>query len=105
LVCRFYAHLAGHWETARTISAIAASIGISVSRLGHVVHGASGLSLKQCQMKSRVLVAQELLRTSDDKLESIAALLGFSDASHFSRVFLRFTGMRPSVYRALRTPK
>lgn len=48
----------------------------------------------------RVQRAQELLETTDDKLESIAVQVGYRSAHVFSRAFVRCVGMAPSEYRA-----
>jgi hypothetical protein len=43
----------------------------------------------------------DLLRTTNESLNSIASRLGFCDAFHFSRVFKTETGNSPSAYRKL----
>ncbi len=47
----------------------------------------------------RVSYAQELLRNRSMSLSDIALEAGFSDQSHFSRLFKRGTGMTPRQYR------
>lgn len=47
----------------------------------------------------RVSYAQELLRNRSMSLSDIALEAGFSDQSHFSRLFKRSTGMTPRQYR------
>jgi transcriptional regulator GlxA family with amidase domain len=39
------------------------------------------------------------LADADSKLEHVAELTGFDDASHLSRVFIQQRGMRPGAYR------
>ena len=43
--------------------------------------------------------AKRLLRYSDKSLTAIGSYLGFSSASHFSRVFKTYVGSTPSEYR------
>lgn len=50
----------------------------------------------------RIRRAQELLETTDDKLETVAALVGYHDALVFSRAFKRMVGCPPSEYRRRR---
>lgn len=50
----------------------------------------------------RMQRAQELLETTEDKLEAIAPEVGYKSATVFSRVFARCVGMTPSQYRARR---
>lgn len=47
----------------------------------------------------RVDRAKELLAGSDLELSEIAALCGFSDQSHLSRMFRRLTGNTPGAWR------
>ena len=48
----------------------------------------------------RVETAKELLSDRQRSLASIAAAIGCFDTSHFIRLFLQYTGMTPSDYRA-----
>ena len=47
----------------------------------------------------RISAACHLLAGAEFKLERIAELTGFDDASHLSRVFVQRRGMRPGAYR------
>jgi AraC-like DNA-binding protein len=49
--------------------------------------------------KLRIEKAIEYLNTSSYSLTKIAYLTGFSDQSHFTRIFKRYTGQNPSAYR------
>src|SRR6185436_20095029 len=49
--------------------------------------------------KMRIEKAIELLNTSSCSLTEIAYLTGFSDQSHFTRIFKLNTGKNPSAYR------
>ena len=49
--------------------------------------------------KLRIEKATELLNNSSYSLTEIAYLTGFSDQSHFTRIFKLHTGKNPSVYR------
>lgn len=47
----------------------------------------------------RITQGKEMLRKDDAPVEEIAFRLGFSDASHFTRVFRKTTGEAPVEYR------
>jgi AraC-like DNA-binding protein len=47
----------------------------------------------------RIEKSINLLRSSKYSLTEIAYLTGFSDQSHFTRIFKKFTGKNPSAYR------
>lgn len=43
--------------------------------------------------------AQELLETTEDKIDSIAKQVGYGSGTVFTRAFTRYVGMTPSMYR------
>ncbi|QMU29688.1 chromate resistance protein ChrB domain-containing protein [Adhaeribacter radiodurans] len=49
--------------------------------------------------KLRIEKAIQLLNSSHHSLSEIAYLTGFSDQSHFTRIFKKYTGKNPSDYR------
>ena len=57
------------------------------------------LSFGEYLRKLRIEKAIEYLDTSSYSLTKIAYLTGFSDQSHFTRIFKKHTGQNPSVYR------
>ncbi len=57
------------------------------------------LSFGDYLRKLRIEKAIELLDTGRYSLTEIAYLTGFSDQSHFSRIFKIYTGKNPSAYR------
>jgi len=57
------------------------------------------LSFGEYLRKQRIEKAIEYLESSNFSLTKIAYLTGFSDQSHFTRIFKKHTGENPSVYR------
>ncbi len=57
------------------------------------------LSFGEYIRKLRIEKAMELMQASRYSLTEIAYLTGFSDQSHFTRIFKKHTGQNPSVYR------
>lgn len=57
------------------------------------------LSFGEYIRKLRIEKAIEYLNTSGYSLTKIAYLTGFSDQSHFTRIFKKHTGQNPSAYR------
>jgi len=57
------------------------------------------LSFGDYLRKQRIERAIELIKKSDYTLTEIAYLTGFSDQSHFTRIFKQHTGSNPSIYR------
>ena len=59
----------------------------------------NNLSFGEYTRKMRIEKAIELMKTAPYSLTEIAYLTGFSDQSHFTRIFKKHTGQNPSAYR------
>src|SRR5438309_257127 len=92
-------HLSRHYDEDLTVDGIAAITDISASHLAHRFRSELGMSVRDYLTRVRVTIAQDLLAHPDEKLESIAARLGFADTSHLAHVFQRITRRPPNVYR------
>jgi AraC-like DNA-binding protein len=57
------------------------------------------LSFGEYIRKLRIEKALELIQSSDYSLTEIAYLTGFSDQSHFNRIFKKHTGKNPSSFK------
>ena len=57
------------------------------------------LSFGEYIRKLRIEKAIEYLNNSNYSLTKIAYLTGFSDQSHFTRIFRKYTGQNPSTYK------
>ena len=57
------------------------------------------LSFGDYMRKMRIQKAIELMDAKDYSLTEIAYLTGFSDQSHFNRIFKKQTGQNPSTYK------
>jgi len=88
-------------EPARLLSvqAMAAEAGVSPVRLSRAFRRAFGESLGSYQRRARIRLACERLREADATLAGIALDAGFTDQSHFTRVFKRLIGTTPAVFR------
>jgi AraC-like DNA-binding protein len=63
------------------------------------------LSFGEYIRKMRIEKAIHLIETSNYTLTEIAYLTGFSDQSHFSRIFRKQTGQTPTIYKKKHTGK
>ncbi len=85
-------------------SAMEAASRLNVSeRTLHRRLAREGLSYSALVDKAREEQARYLLSTSSLSLERISDLVGFAEATSFSRAFKRWTGMSPTGYRKLRS--
>lgn len=83
-----------------TITGIAEQVQVHPVYLGSTFRQKYGHSILDYLRQLRVDYASRQLSGSDDPLVTIAQASGFSDQSHFSRIFKRITGMTPAAYRA-----
>jgi YesN/AraC family two-component response regulator len=67
--------------------------------LSRLFRSETGMTLKTYVNRVRVEAARQLLLETSEKIEAVASLVGFHDASHLSRQFLKHSGRRPGDYR------
>jgi AraC-like DNA-binding protein len=80
------------------IGSVAEVAGFSVRTLQRRL-AREDLNFKKMIEQIRFQVAARLLVESDAKVIDIGYDLGYSDPSHFSRAFRRWSGIPPSAYR------
>jgi AraC family transcriptional regulator len=82
-----------------TLDQLAAVAMLSPYHFARSFKQAVGLAPHQFVTSRRVDRAASLLRTSSASVMDIACAVGMPNASHFRRVFLRYTGLRPGQLR------
>lgn len=99
------------WETvARDLTAdwkltrLAAECSLSAEHLRRVCRRELGRTPMEHVTYMRIQRAQELLETTEEKLDAIAPQVGYHSAVVFSRAFTRYVGLTPSEYRVRRGP-
>lgn len=88
-----------HMSELITAEKIAEELFLSRPYLSRKFKEETGESLTDFILKEKTEEAKRLLRYSDESLSAIGSYLGFSSASHFSRVFKTYVGSTPSEYR------
>lgn len=81
------------------IDAIATQFGMGRTNFYRKVRELTGMSPNDYLRKCRMERAEELLRTTQQPVVEICALVGMPDAQYFSRVFKSYYGSPPSTYR------
>ncbi len=92
------AQLAEPW----TLDRLATRVHMSAEHLRRICRREIGRSPMEHLAYIRMQRAQELLETTGDKLETIAAEVGYSSGLVFSRAFARCIGLSPTEYRQRR---
>jgi AraC family transcriptional regulator len=85
-------------------SVLAQEAGVHPVYLAAVFRRTHRQTIGEYQRVLRVRRAAYLLHRSDMPLAQIAAMLGFSDQAHFTRIFGAIVGMTPSAFRRLLRP-
>ena len=80
-------------------STIARQLGVSKNYLTQIFHQELGISLWDYLNRYRVMQAKELLRQTGSSIAAISSQVGFDDPAYFSRVFRRYVGQSPRMYR------
>lgn len=81
------------------VGKLAQSIGCTREYLSRQFRSAVGMTPIDYLMDVRIRLAARALRSSDEKLESIARRCGFSGANYLCRAFRQRTGVTPARFR------
>jgi AraC family transcriptional regulator len=87
------------FTTPLNLGQIAATVGVHPSHLTEVFRRELGCPIGDYVRMLRVNYAGQLMATSDRSLADVALAAGFSDQSHFTRLFKQLTGVTPAAYR------
>ncbi len=88
-----------HVEEDISVKNITESLYISKAYLSELFKEATGITLSEYISMVKIERAKYLLLTSSMKAYEIADALGYNDHEYFSKVFKKFTGLSPTVFR------
>ncbi|MBN8217478.1 MAG: PocR ligand-binding domain-containing protein [Spirochaetes bacterium] len=97
---RLHLHIAEHLEEKITLPVLARLAGRSPSFISRYFADEFGLTPREFIERERMKEAFTLLRAGE-KVNAIAARLGYYDEFHFSKAFKKRFGKPPSLYRKL----
>jgi transcriptional regulator GlxA family with amidase domain len=81
------------------VTALSRQAGLSTRQLSRRFKAVCGKTLGQYQQYLRCLEAKDLLKNTDMAIADIGMALGYSDISHFGRIFQRHFEQSPKAYR------
>lgn len=81
------------------IKSIAKNFYMSPNYVSVFVKKHAGISIQQYVLKTKIEMAKRLLKQTNLNITEIADKTGFSDSSHFNKIFKRYTGDNPSAFR------
>lgn len=82
-----------------SLQGLAMLAGVHPSHLARSFQRAQGCTVGDYQRSLRIELARKALAECEGSIADVAAMAGFSDQSHFARVFKRITGETPRDYR------
>jgi AraC family transcriptional regulator len=82
-----------------SLSEIATACGLSGSHFARAFKATTGMPPHRWQLRQRVERAKDLLFRSDLSIAAVAGECGFSDQSHFTRVFTKLVRTSPARWR------
>ena len=92
-------YISAHFDSQISLASIADEVGLSRYRLAHLVKEFTGRTVSQIIQEVRINHAQQLLMRTNRNCAEIAADVGFSDQSSFTKYFKRLTGTTPTRFR------
>jgi AraC family transcriptional regulator len=92
-------YIEGHLDASPTLGQMAAVARLSPYHFARQFRAATGLPPHQFVIARRVERARRLLQAGDLSLAEVAAHVGFSDQSQFTRHFRRLVGVTPGLFR------
>lgn len=99
-VARVRERLSDEWETSAGLLELAGSVSLTPLSLMRAFRQEVGCTPQTFRTARRLEVARGLLREGGD-LAAVALHCGFTDQSHFTNTFRRWTGLTPGEYRAV----
>jgi AraC family transcriptional regulator len=91
--------LMAHLASRISVAQIASECGLSVGHFSRAFKSSTGLSPHHWLVSRRIEKAADLLRHSALSVAEVGLICGFSDQSHFTRVFARAKGAPPAQWR------
>lgn len=93
------AYLEEHFTEKITLDRLAAMVYLDKFYLTRCFKEEYGVTINQYLTQLRITKAKQLLRFTEEKLETIGLACGIGEAAYFSRLFRKIEGMSPSEYR------
>jgi AraC-like DNA-binding protein len=97
-------HLDEHHRESIDLEALAKQVGMGYSSFRRVFRDQIGISPWQYLLRSRLAHARRLLASTDETMASIAEIVGFGSAFHFSSAFKKAYGVSPDNWRKKNRP-
>ena len=91
--------MTSHIQNKISVKELAEIVNLSTSRYSHLFKEETGMSPMAYFQKEKIENAKQMLNDSKFSIYEISTILGFSNESHFIKVFRKETCMTPGEYR------
>ena len=92
-------YIGEHYSENITLSDIADIVFLNPAYLSAMFKKETGQTLTQYLIDVRIDKAKEMLRNPERTIGEIACMVGYQDERHFSKLFSKMTGVKPTEYR------
>ena len=98
------AYVQTHYHEKLELEDVAKQVYLNPSYLGTFFKRETGINFSEYLISVRIEQAKSMLKEITYTISEIADRVGYRDANHFSKVFQKQVGIKPSEYRKLRRP-
>lgn len=84
-----------------TVGRLSEEVYLSPNYISLIFKQETGTTITEYMTGIRMEAAKELLKSPDLKVLEVAEMIGYENATYFSTVFKKYTGMHPQKYRSL----
>jgi AraC-like DNA-binding protein len=95
---RVQSYIEDHCLESIRLSELADLAGLSQSHFSHAFKATTGVAPYRWHIRARIRKVQRLLLRNDAPLTEVAAVAGFSDQAHLTRVFKQHVGLTPAAW-------
>lgn len=99
IIDQIIAYIDSSFTSPITLEHLSAKYHISLSHLCRQIKRATGCNYRDYVARKRINYACDLQRVTKKPTGEIAVLCGYSDEFYFSRVFKKWIGVSPTIYR------
>lgn len=102
---RAEAFLAAHFAEDVTLNDVAAQCRLSPAHFARAFTQTTGMLPNEWLLRYRIDEAKAMMLETSSDISDIAKACGFTDKSHFTRVFIRVAGLNPAAWRRDNRPR
>lgn len=90
-----------HYKEPITLEDVSLVAGLSSTYLSTVFKKDTGMTFLEYLSKVRMEEAKNLLKSTNISIASICEEVGYNDVRHFTKLFIKYSGLKPNEYRKL----